>query len=264
MKRMIFQVCLGEQKNSKLYNHCIESVAQYCEKHDIEHKVTNIAKLKIRPDIFTSNRSDESWQKHGGFLPIYEKEQAFDMLDDYDQIAIIDADIYIRPDAPNIFEDLEEEYAWGSVVEREMPITDKYSHKIKNYSNMQYHILHTRNNIDFNPNKYGYEFFNMGMIVINCKQFKPYLKGQNAKQFISRLEFKDFVDGMGAWKWSTDQTLLNFFLKKYKVPTKNMSHKWNGLYTANTKIEECHFVHFFLKDHLPERGENVQELMNHI
>lgn len=43
--------------------------------------------------------------KYGGYLPIYEKENAFDYLDDYDQIAIIDADIYIRPDAPNIFED---------------------------------------------------------------------------------------------------------------------------------------------------------------
>jgi hypothetical protein len=54
--------------------------------------------------------------KYGGYLPIYEKENAFDYLDDYDQIAIIDADIYIRPDAPNIFEDFGTEQAlWGCV-----------------------------------------------------------------------------------------------------------------------------------------------------
>lgn len=263
MKRLIFQVCLGEQRNSKLYKHCIESVENYATRHGIEHKVISIAKLKIRPDIFSSNRSDESWKKHGGFLPIYEKEQAFDMLDEYDQIAIIDADIYIRDDAPNIFDDFGTEDAWGSVVEREMPITEKYRQKIFNYSRMQYGNLHSHKT-DFKPNNLGFEFFNMGMIVINCEKFKPYLKGQTAKQFITRMEFKDFVDGMGAWKWSTDQTLLNYFLKKYNVPTKKMSHVWNGLYGANTKIEECYFVHFFLKDHLPERGENVQELMKQI
>jgi hypothetical protein len=78
------------------------------------------------------------------------------------------------------------------------------------------------------------------------------------------MEFKDFVDGIGAWKWSTDQTLLNYFLKKYDVPVQHMDWKWNGLYGANTKIEECHFVHFFLKDLLPEQGENVEELFKSI
>ena len=92
----------------------------------------------------------------------------------------------------------------------------------------------------------------------------PFLKGDDAKSFINRLEFKDFVDGIGAWKWSTDQTLLNFFLKKYKVPTKNLNGKWNGLYSAVDNIKECHFVHFFLKDLLPNGGENVEELMKTI
>lgn len=263
MNRMIFQVCVGNQSQSKLYQECINSVQRYCVKHDIVHIVLTQPILKIKPDAFASNRSPQSYEKHGGFLPIYEKENAFDYIDEYDQIAIIDADIYIRDNAPNIFEDIEDEYAWGSVVEREMPITDQYKNKIYNYSSMQYTTLHNRG-IDFKPNTYGFEFFNMGMIVLNCKQFKPYLKGQNAKQFITRSEFKDFVDGVGAWKWSTDQTLLNYFLKKYNVPTKHMDWKWNGLYGVNTQIEQCHFVHFFLKDHLPNGGEDVELLLRTI
>jgi hypothetical protein len=104
----------------------------------------------------------------------------------------------------------------------------------------------------------------MGMIVLNCKEFKPYLKGQDAKTFLTRMEFKDFIDGKNAWKWSTDQTLLNYFIKKYDVPVKHLDHQWNGLFGANTKIDECNFVHFFLKDLLPEQGENVEELMRNI
>jgi len=53
-------------------------------------------------------------------------------------------------------------------------------------------------------------------------------------------------------------------MKSRKVPVKHMDWKWNGLYSANKKIDECHFVHFFLKDLLPERGENVEQLMGQI
>ena len=85
-----------------------------------------------------------------------------------------------------------------------------------------------------------------------------------AKEWVSQNEFQQFVDGVGTWKWSTDQTLLNYFMKSRKVPAKHMDWKWNGLYSANKKIDECHFVHFFLKDLLPERGENVEQLMKDI
>lgn len=264
MKRLIYQVCLGEQANSQLYKTCMESVREYAAAHKCEYYIQRVPKLRIQPDPFMTNRSKEATSRHGGFLPIYEKENAFDMLDDYDQIAIIDADIYIRPDSPNIFEDMMCNCALGAVCEREMRVEQWYKEKLKNYSKMQYHTLHNRNGWDYKPNNLGYEFFNMGLMVLNCEKFKPFLKGQTAKQFLERGEFMDFVNGKGNWKWSTDQTLLNFFLKKYKVPVKHLSDKWNGLFTAHNNISDCHFVHFFLKDKLPNRGEDVATLMEQI
>ena len=261
MKRLIYQVSIG--KPSKLYDACIESVSKYCERHDIEHIVQTTPKLRIKPDIFNTNRSPESYGKYGGFLPIYEKENAFDLLSEYDQIAIVDADIFIREDAPNVFDDFGTDKAFGACVERDMPISYEYQSKIGNYSHMKYFPLHTKD-CDFDPNRLGYEFANMGLILLNCELFKPYLKGQTAAQFLNRMEFKSFVDGKGAWKWSTDQTLLNWFIKKYKIPFKSLDWRWNGLYTANTRITECYFVHFFLKDKLPNGGENVHELMRQI
>ena len=262
MKTMIYQVCIGKAANSKLYKHCIQSVADYCEKHGFEHIVQRAPKLLIKPNVFRTNRSKESYEKHGGYLPIYEKEQAFAYLDQYDRIAIIDADIYIRPDSPNIFEEFGDEHAFGAVSEREMHITPEYKKKITNYSRMQYSSLHkSAVGIDFKPNDLGYEFYNMGMILMNCKKFAPFLKGQTPKEFIQRAEFENFVDGIGPWKWSTDQTLLNYFIKRQRISTKHMSCKWNGLYTANNNLGECHFVHFFLKDKLPDAGENVKQLM---
>ena len=63
----------------------------------------------ITPDPFQTNRSKEATARLG-YLPIYEKENAFTYLRSYDQVAIIDSDVYIRPDVPHVFDFLEDEY----------------------------------------------------------------------------------------------------------------------------------------------------------
>lgn len=260
MKRLIYQVYVG--RRSKLYDLCINSVADYCKKYNIDHVVQRTPILRIKPDVFATNRSKESYEKHGGYLPIYEKENAFSYWPKYDQIAIVDADIWIRPDSPNIFDELTPEYDFGGVVERDMPITEQYRQKIHNYSRMQYGSIR----LDWKwDDKSGGEFMNMGMMLMN-KSMSKYLKGQTPHQFITRPEFKQFVDGMGPWKWSTDQTLLNTWIKQEQMNVKHLDWQWNGLYKGikDDKVKEAHFVHFFLKDKLPNRGENIEELMKHV
>jgi len=257
MKRLIYQVYVG--KRSKLYDHCTKSVEEYCKKYGIDHIIQRTPILRIKPDVFMTNRSKESYEKHGGFLPIYEKENAFSYFKDYDQICIVDSDIWIRPGSPNIFEDVNPNSDFSGVIESSMPILTWYRKKITNYSRMQYGSL----KIDWQyDDKTGFPFMNMGLMMMN-KSFAQYLNGQSPKEFIERLEFKQFVDGMGPWKWSTDQTLLNYWIRKEKMTVKNLDWKWNALYTAidNSKIKEAYFVHFFLKDKLPNQGENVEELM---
>jgi hypothetical protein len=45
-----------------------------------------------------------------------------------------------------------------------------------------------------------------------------------------------------------------------------MDWRWNSLYTAveKHKQKESYFVHFFLRDHLPQRGENIEEILKKI
>lgn len=259
MKKLIYQVYTG--KRSRLYDHCTSSVKAYAQRIEADYICQRNPILMIKPDPFTTNRSKESYEKHGGFLPIYEKENAFAYFKSYDQIAIIDADIYVRDTAPDIFDDLDDA-DFGAVIERQMPITDKYAAKIAGYSKMQYGPIKT---VDWKWDERGAEFYNMGMMVMN-KSFAKYLQGQTPSEFIRRPRFKPFVDGMGAWKWSTDQTLLNVFVREEKMNIKHMDWRWNGLYSAinSSKLSECHFVHFFLKDLLPNRGENVEQLMKDI
>lgn len=262
MKRLIYQVYTG--KKSKLYDHCTASVKAYAKRIGADYECQRTPILMIKPDPFVTNRSKESYEKYGGFLPIYEKENAFAYLKSYDQIAIIDADIYIRDNAPNVFDELVGEYDFGGVLERDMPVTPQYTQKLANYTRMQYSMNSIKNLFDW-QHPAGANFYNMGMMVIN-KSISNYLNGETPQQFLRRPRFKPFIDGVGAWKWSTDQTLLNVWVKEEKMKVKNLSFHWNGLYTGikQDKIKECHFVHFFLKDKLPKRGENVEELMQQI
>ena len=260
MKKLIYQVYTG--KRSDLYDHCTQSVKEYADRIGAHYLIQREPILRIAPDIFTTNRSKESYEKYGGFLPIYEKENAFAYLDSYDQIAIIDADIFVRPDCDEcLFSASGTDCDFAGVIERTMAITPEYQAKIHNYSRMQY--AHNSISELFDWNNLGADFYNMGMMVIN-KSISKYLRGQTPEQFIRRPEFKNFVDGIGPWKWSTDQTLLNYWVKKERMVVNNLDWKWNGLFTANTNIKECNFIHFFLKDKLPNRGENVKDLMSMI
>ena len=256
MKRMIYQVYVGKRR--RLYDHCTNSVKEYCKEHGIDHVVQRSPILMIKPDPFMTNRHPRATQPLG-CLPIFEKECAFSYWPKYDQIAIIDSDIWIRPGAPNIFDELDTE-DFGGAVERQMPLTKQHRKSVDSYAQAQYRPLR---DVEWNWEKNnGADYINMGMMLMN-KSFEKYLKGETPHQFLRRQEFKPFIDGKGNWKWSTDQTLLNWWIRKERMKIKQLDWKWNALYTAidNDKIKEAHFVHFFKQQSLPHNGENIEELM---
>lgn len=258
MKRLIFQVYVGARSN--LYDVCTASVVDYAMSIGAEYKVLLEPILRIVPDPETSGRSDGASRL--GYLPIFEKENSLAELQHYDQVAVIDADVWIRPGSPNIFETVHRHTDFAAVVEREMPLTAKYLRKIRRYSNEMFGSL---DDVDWRWDKDGAEFWNCGVIVMN-KSLLERLDGQTPREFLARPEFKRFVDGLGKWRYSTDQVLLCWWLRKERVNVQNLSWLWNGLYAAIKPgmAEQARFVHFFLRDHLPDKGENIEELIKEL
>jgi len=259
MKRLIYQVKVGPTPPA-FYDTCIKSVQTYCQRFGIEHHVETKPILKIRP--LRSQRSKQAVERLG-YLPIYEKEVAFNYLDDYDQICIIDSDIYIRDSAPNIFDELEVDTVFAGVLEKDMPLTPAYKNKIQRYSKGQYSPL-TDVKWTQNPT-FGYAFYNMGLMLFSSA-IKEYLNGQTPEQFIRRPEFERFVNGAGNWRWSTDQTLLNYWVRKSGMPTKNLNWKWNALFKGirDEKLPAAHFIHFFLANNLPQRGAEIPKIIKNL
>ena len=256
MKNLVYQVKVGPNPPA-FYDTCMKSVKDYCKKYDIDYVVQTEPLLKIRP--LNSQRSKEAVERLG-YLPIYEKENAFNYLDEYDQIAIIDSDIFIRDSAPNIFEALNGETAFAGVYEKDMPLTDQYLRKIKAYSGGQYDRLPDGK---FQKGAtFGTAFFNMGLMLFSNK-IKEHLNGQTPEQFIRRKEFERFVNGEGNWRWSTDQTLLNYWVHKSGMKLQNLEWKWNSLFKGvkDEKLHEAYFIHFFLSGNLPQKGAEIPTIV---
>ena len=253
---LIYQVYLGEEK--KLYNHCTESVKRYAETIGADYKILTFPKLRITPNIFRTDRRDKTggWKKLG-YMPIFEKENVFDYFKDYEKCCVIDSDIWIRPGSPNIFNEIEDETV-ASVYECDLPMNEAYAQKIKGYSTSMW------SNYDYdwewNP-RTGGAFFNSGVMLYNSKKMLQALNGMSPRQFLEQSMLADFVDGVGPLKWQSDQMTLNYWFKAKGINVKKLNWKWNALYTAVLDIKEAFFVHFFLKDKLPNGGENVEELM---
>jgi len=249
--RLVYQVAVGPP--SKLYRFCMNSVAVYCCANDIHYIIQRDPILRIQPDPKTSGRSEGASRL--GYLPIFEKENALAYLGEYDQVAVIDADVWIRPGAPNIFDELRPGADFAGCVEEDMPLTQAYARKVRNHGQAQFGLL----------DGVGLPYMNMGVMVMN-KSLVRFLRGQTPREFLARPEFKKFIDGEGDWKWSTDQTLLNWWLNDCGAEVQDLRYRWNALYKAilPDKVREAHFVHFFLRDHLPGKGENVAELVGNL
>jgi hypothetical protein len=243
---LVYQVAVGACP--PFYEACIASVARYCARHGFEHRVQREPVLRIAP--LRSARSANALRL--GYLPIYEKEAAFAYLDR--PVAILDADVFAREGAPSIFEGVE---GFAAVLEREMPLTPKYRDKIRKYSEGHYRPL---TDVDWYWNEDGAAFYNMG-VTVWMPSVRDYLRGETPAEFLRRPEFERFVNGEGAWRWSTDQTLLNWWVRSSGMPTRNLDWRWNALYGAVPDVKAAHFVHFFLAANMPERGAEIPRLL---
>ena len=245
---LIYQVAVGE--TPAFYDDCIASVNRYAERQGYAHIVQTEPTLRVVP--LKSQRSVSALRL--GYLPIYEKEAALALFDQYDKILILDADVYVTALAPDIFAECKTDFS--GVVEREMPLNTAYFDKIRKYSEGQYRSLPE---IDWKWNDNGAEFFNMGVMLLD-KGILKHLHGETPLEFIRRPEFERFVNGEGHWKWSTDQTLLNYWVKDSGMTVKHLDWRWNALY-GSVDLSQAYFVHFFLAAKMPRKGAEIPDII---
>jgi hypothetical protein len=101
-------------------------------------------------------------------------------------------------------------------------------------------------------------------VMVLGEGFRDYLEGQTPTEFLHRPEFERFVNGEGHFKWSTDQTLLNYWVKKSGMSVTNLDWRWNALYGAVKDIEQAYFVHFFLSAKMERKGAEIPDIIKRL
>lgn len=190
-KNLIYIVSINDPNakidHSNYSYYCIKSWEYWCKKHYI--------------DLHVVTESDPRCGK-----PIWNKELVYNIGKGYEKIGIVDADTMIRWDAPNIFDQFEEEFCF---VKDDTNWSWVYN-SIKNYQKFF-------PGVDLDIDEYGNAgvlFFHAKYLDICEKIFNFYLD--------NREELDAWSKGGGR-----EQTIFNFTLKKNNVKKTFLSPKWN-------------------------------------
>jgi hypothetical protein len=205
MKTAIFSLAIGNLNN---YRTCLSTVAKYSEKYKIP--------------FFIATENNINFINH-----YFEKFQCFQLLEEYDRVLCIDADILITPTAKNIFEEYsDEEYLYAFQENSDLEHMDR-DPWIETYDP------------DFDWPVCGDKkmYFNSGCVLYSKKHINLFDK-------IKEIKFTNkcfSIDG-------SEQTALNFAVAKNKIPFKSISYSFNrmnlGKNDPDNKRYQSDFIHY--------------------
>tara|TARA_Y100000034_G_scaffold12174_1_gene12776 strand:- start:2506 stop:3279 length:774 start_codon:yes stop_codon:yes gene_type:complete len=197
-KNLVFipNIDLGNGRNNP-YHYSVRSWKKWCQKNDVE--------LFVLEDlIFPIERMKITFQRY----------YLFDILEDnnieYDQVLMVDADTIVHPDCPNFFEETEHKYC-GVMNDG---CYEWISRSIKSYHDFMF-----SNQDMIKP----WNYINGGFQIVN-KKYRQFF--QDMIEFY--WEYSDkILEAQETFKVGTDQTILNYMLKKFDIDVKVLPQCYN-------------------------------------
>ena len=233
MNNIVFIIDIKKEgKTKKEYQYSIDSWKYFCDKYG--HTL-----LVLDEPIVDTNYMGVIWQRY--FL--------FDILDhneiDYNQVLIVDADTIIHPDAPDIFTLTEDKYC---LVHDD----GDFDWILRSMENYHHHLFQDQ------PLFNWYEYFNSGFQIVN-KSHREFFNTMRKfyEENVEQILWCQKTYGVG-----TDQTPLNYLLRRENIETKALSYKFNMSCMATKEVvneamqhtEVGYVMHF---NGLPNKDESV-------
>jgi hypothetical protein len=232
MKNLVFIIAFKKDGQlKKEYQYSIDSWKYFCDKNNaelflMEEPVTDTSAMHI------------IWQRY--FL--------FDILDyneiNYDQILLVDADTIAHPECPNFFDQTNHEYC---LVHDD----GSYDWILRGMEHYKKHIFHN----EWFP---FWEYGNSGFQIVN-KRHRPFFNEMREFYFQNQQTIQFIQNSYGI---GTDQTPLNFMLRKHKIPLNLLDWKYNMVCMPKREIigedmlhtQMGYVMHF---NGLPEKDKSV-------
>jgi len=196
-KDIVFMTCFEQAPDLLDYKEwCLKSWKPWCEKHGIELF------------ILSDELRDKTIMK-----PTWQRWHVFEILEangiDYGQVALVDVDTMIHPNAPNFFELTNGEY---SGVQDDLMV-EWVHNSIVGYQDM------------FPNTKFDWTtYMNNGFIVMSPKH-KKLCKTITDFYYANEDELR--MRQHQTLKKGSDQTPVNYLVRREKNPITHLSKKWN-------------------------------------
>jgi hypothetical protein len=196
-KNIVFMTCFEQAPDLLDYKEwCLNSWQIWCKKYDVELFVLSDElrdKLQMKP----------TWQR----WHVFEILEANDI--DYNQVALVDVDTMIHPNAPNFFKETNGEYAG---VQDDLMV-EWVHNSITGYQDM------------FPNTKFDWTtYINNGFIIMSPKH-KALCKTITDFYYDNEDELRNRQHH--TVKKGSDQTPINYLVRREEYPITHLSKKWN-------------------------------------
>ena len=214
MNNIVFIIDIKKDgKTKKEYQYSIDSWRYFCNKYN--HQLYLLEEPIVDPKAM-----GVIWQRY--FL--------FDILDhneiDANQILIVDADTIVHPDCPDIFELTEDKYC---LVHDD----GDFDWIIRSMESYKHHLFKDE------PLFNWYEYFNSGFQIVN-NFHRPFF---NTMREFYAANVNDILWCQKTYGVGTDQTPLNYLLRKEKIATKALPYKFNMSCLAAKEVVNEDMMH---------------------
>jgi hypothetical protein len=197
MKNIVFipNIDLGNDRSNS-YHYSVKSWKHWCDKNDCE--------LLVWEDlIYPVEQMKITWQRYW----------LFDILEnsgiEFDQVLMVDADTIVHPDCPNFFNETDNKYC-GVLSDG---CYEWVLRSIRGFGDELFDGERIR------PG----EYINGGFQILN-KTHKKFFSSMQ-KYYLDNSE--KIIESIAKLKTATDQTILNFMLKKHNVDVKHLPVCYN-------------------------------------
>jgi len=233
MNNIVFIINVKREGKSKPeYDFSIKSWKKFCEKHNHELFV-------LESPIVDQEQMGIIWQRY--FL--------FDLLDHnqikYNQILIVDADTIVHPNCPDVFSLTDNKY---TLVKDD----GDYDWILRSMENYKKFVFPEEPMFDW------FNYYNSGFQIVNPihRPFFDTMRGFYEKNH-EAIRWCQKTFGVG-----TDQTPLNFLLRKEKVDIKELSYKYNCVCLNKKEVLDSDMLHTKVANvmhfnGLPEKDKSV-------
>lgn len=164
----------------------------------------------------------------------WDKLWIFENFRDYDLVLMLDADIVINKDAPNIFDQISSDYDFAAVLDGNPNGRFQFDDNWYRKKSHEFHLLHGSVKIfdkyipNFDKDLYWKYYFNMGVFL-----FRPsimYPNSQEIKKLLfNNIEFYNYLDRFKNNSIFAGQNTLSAFISTQYQKLKLLDNTWNWI-----------------------------------